>query len=96
MPWGECLRRRSYEEGASPRGGDTPYITAEGNMILDITFYDGLKLYGERAEYSKIVEEIMHVPGVQAVGLVVKQASQAASVAVMTEQDGLQIIGLST
>ena len=33
-PW----RRRSTEEGAGPRGGDSPYVSPEGHALIDIRF----------------------------------------------------------
>lgn len=32
------LCRRSNEEGAGPRGGDNPYVSAEGHALIDIRF----------------------------------------------------------
>lgn len=71
-----CMCRRSFDPDAGPRGGDYPVITKDGNMILDIAFYEGLKLFGEKVPSSRIVEEIEAVPGVVAHGL---RASKIAS-----------------
>ena len=71
------VRRRSVKPEAGPRGGDAPVITGEGNFLLDVQFYDGLKLFGEDAEYGKIAEEIGAVAGVVAHGLVVGKAAAA-------------------
>lgn len=115
-------RRRSTEEGAGPRGGDSPYISPEGHALIDVRFCEppffsgrpaldgvpllaqrrprgqaqgprgplargacppttprlprsphadeGLKLFGEDADYGAIAREIEGVPGVVAHGLV--------------------------
>ena len=33
-----ALCRRSLVEGSNPRGGDSPYVSAEGHAIVDIRF----------------------------------------------------------
>lgn len=40
-------RRRPSEGTADPRGGDYPFISEDGNTIVDVRFYEGLKLFGE-------------------------------------------------
>lgn len=72
-----CVCRRSSEAGAGPRGGDKPYTTEEGHHILDIRFYDGLKLFGENVRYEEISMEIEGVEGVIAHGLYAGVASAA-------------------
>lgn len=71
------LWRRSNEEGAGPRGGDNPYVSAEGHALIDIRFYEGLKLFGEDADYGAIAREIEGVPGVVAHGLMANVAAAA-------------------
>ena len=49
--------------------------TADGErstMILDVTFYEGLKLFGEDAPYRDIEREIESTLGVIAAGMVGK------------------------
>lgn len=65
------IRRRSLNPDAGPRGGDSPVVTSDGHSVLDIQFYDGLKLFGEDASYKAIQDEIESVAGVVAHGLVV-------------------------
>ena len=43
-------------------------------MVLDIQFYDGLKLFSEDATYNEIQDEIEGIDGVVAHGLVVDKA----------------------
>ncbi|EFN51133.1 hypothetical protein CHLNCDRAFT_141332 [Chlorella variabilis] len=71
------LWRRSNEEGAGPRGGDQPYVSAEGHALIDIRFYEGLKLFGEDADYGSIAAEIDGVEGVVAHGLMANVAAAA-------------------
>jgi ribose 5-phosphate isomerase A len=60
---------------SNPRGGDNPYVSPEGHTIVDIRFYEGLKLYGEDAEYGTIAKEIEGVEGLVAHGLLLGLAS---------------------
>jgi ribose 5-phosphate isomerase A len=62
---------------ANPRGGEDPLVTPEGYTIIDIRFYEGLKLYGEDAEYQAIASEIEAVEGLVAHGLFVGLAGAA-------------------
>lgn len=64
------IRRRSFDASADPRGGDAPVITSEGNMLIDIQFYEDIRLFGEPEPYEKVVEEIELTEGVIAHGLV--------------------------
>jgi hypothetical protein len=32
---------------ANPRGGENPYLSPEGHNIVDVRFYEGMKLFGE-------------------------------------------------
>ncbi|KAI3431827.1 hypothetical protein D9Q98_010580 [Chlorella vulgaris] len=82
------LWRRSTEEGAGPRGGDSPYVSAEGHALIDIKFYEGLKMTGEDADYSVIASEIEGVPGVVAHGLM----SNVAAAAVVAGRDGPRLL----
>lgn len=45
-----CFRRRPSSGVANPRGGDFPYVSEEGHNILEVRFYEGLKLYGENEQ----------------------------------------------
>jgi hypothetical protein len=45
-------RRRPTAGVANPRGGDRPYLSPEGCHVVDVRFYEGLKLFGEDAEVS--------------------------------------------
>lgn len=65
------LRRRSFDPNANPRGGTTPVVTGEGDMLIDIQFYEELKLFGEQEPYETIVEEIELTEGVVSHGLIV-------------------------
>jgi ribose 5-phosphate isomerase A len=69
--------RRGAQEGAGPRGGDRPVLTAGGHQILDVRFAEGLKLFGEAAAYAEIAAAIEAVPGVVAHGLVAGRAAAA-------------------
>ncbi|KAL4853873.1 putative ribose-5-phosphate isomerase 4 [Chlorella vulgaris] len=86
------LWRRSTEEGAGPRGGDSPYVSAEGHALIDIKFYEGLKMTGEDADYSVIASEIEGVPGVVAHGLM----SNVAAAAVVAGRDGPRLMACVT
>lgn len=77
------IRRRSLQADAGPRGGDMPVLSEEGEFVLDIQFYDGLKLFGDDVEYSMIQDEIESVDGVLAHGLVVNKAH----IAVITNRE---------
>lgn len=39
-----AMCRRSTEEGAGPRGGDSPYVSAEGHALIDIKFCKCLRV----------------------------------------------------
>ncbi|GAB4823667.1 hypothetical protein N2152v2_010713 [Parachlorella kessleri] len=76
--------RRSLLNNADPRGGDRPYVSPEGHNILDIKFYEGLKLLGEDVGYGQIVREIEGVRGVVTHGLY----TGVAAAAVVASEDG--------
>ena len=76
------IRRRSTKVEADPRGGGAPVLTPDGHMVIDVQFYDGLALFGERVSVDRIVEEIESVPGVVTHGLMVG-ARAAATIAVV-------------
>lgn len=71
------IRRRSVNPDAGPRGGNSPVITTDGNMVLDVQFLEGLKLFGKDEIYDRIVAEIETVDGVLEHGLVVGVARKA-------------------
>ncbi|KAI8473591.1 MAG: ribose-5 phosphate isomerase-related protein [Monoraphidium minutum] len=72
------LWRRPSEGASNPRGGDNPYVSEDGqHTIVDVRFYEGLKLFGEDAPYAAIAEEIDGIPGVLAHGLIVGRAAAA-------------------
>jgi len=87
------IRRRSTHEGAGPRG-DLPVVTSDGHMILDIQFYEGIKLFGEDADYERIAEEIEAVDGVVAHGLVV-EGSQKRDLILVACGVGRELVRLS-
>jgi ribose 5-phosphate isomerase A len=62
---------------ANPRGGEEPLVTEEGYTIIDVRFYEGLKLYGEDAGYGAIAAEMGAVEGVVTHGLFLGLASAA-------------------
>ncbi len=49
----------------------------QGHTIVDVRFYEGLKLYGEDEPYGKIAEEIGQIPGVVGHGLLLGRAAAA-------------------
>lgn len=54
LPWLLLLlaRRRPASGVANPRGGDNPYRSPDGHNIVDVRFYEGMKLFGEDAPVS--------------------------------------------
>jgi ribose 5-phosphate isomerase len=64
------MTRRSHSAEANTRGYPDPVVTPDGNMILDILFYDGFRLFGEAVDYRTIEEEVESIEGVEACGLV--------------------------
>lgn len=91
------VRRRSFLPDAGPRGGDAPVVTPEGHYVLDIQFYEGLKLYGEDAEYREIAAEIEKVPGVVTHGLIVGAENAVGSpvVVVVAPEGPPRLVGLN-
>jgi ribose 5-phosphate isomerase A len=77
------VARRSFDPDANPRGGQSPVVTGNMHMILDVAFYEGLKLIGKPVSYEEIIQEIENVPGVVAIGLVT-----GASRAILPDADG--------
>ncbi|KAG2441142.1 hypothetical protein HXX76_003994 [Chlamydomonas incerta] len=71
----ELWRRSASGQPENPRGGDIPYVSPDGNTIVDVRFYEGLKLFGEDEVYSKIAKEIDGISGVEGHGLVVGRAA---------------------
>ncbi|PNW80367.1 hypothetical protein CHLRE_07g314600v5 [Chlamydomonas reinhardtii] len=71
----ELWRRSASGQPENPRGGDMPYVSPDGNTIVDVRFYEGLKLFGEDDEYGKIADEISAISGVVGHGLVVGRAA---------------------
>jgi ribose 5-phosphate isomerase A len=82
------VRRRSFLPDAGPRGGDAPVITPEGHQVLDIQFYEGLKLYGGDTEYTEIAAEIEKVPGVVTHGLIAGGSAFGSVVVVIASAEG--------
>jgi len=78
MLLGEAEVWRRAAEGAAtsdPRATSNPYVTEDGEYILDVKFYDpGLSLDGEMCEYKTLYDEIRSVAGVRALGLCVEGA----------------------
>lgn len=83
LEWEECaeevddmflgdgeITRRSNNEEANCRGMPDPVITSDGNMILDVAFYNDLRLYGESVPYRDITRAIEGIEGVVVSGLV--------------------------
>ncbi|GLI65575.1 hypothetical protein VaNZ11_009147 [Volvox africanus] len=87
----ELWRRSSSGQPENPRGGDHPYISLQGHTIVDVRFYEGLKLYGEDEPYDKIAEEIQKISGVVAHGLLIGKAA-AAVVARPGEEGGSHLV----
>lgn len=83
--------RRAFKEGAGPRGGDAPVITADGHYVLDVQFYEGLKLFGEDVPYEAVAEEIEAVDGVVAHGLVVHPEGTPVTL-VVAGKDGAVVV----
>lgn len=48
-----CCRRRPASGVANPRGGENPYMSPDGCNIVDVRFYEGMKLFGEDAQVSR-------------------------------------------
>ncbi|KAG2490235.1 hypothetical protein HYH03_011359 [Edaphochlamys debaryana] len=76
----ELWRRSATGQQDNPRGGDNPYVSPQGHAIVDVRFYEGLKLFGEDEQYGKIADEIDNVVGVAAHGLVLGRAAAAVVV----------------
>ena len=79
------VRRRSLAPDATPRGGDAPVLTPEGNYLIDVQFYEGIKLFGEDVPNERVAEEIESVEGVVAHGLV---TAAAVAVVVVAGKEG--------
>jgi ribose 5-phosphate isomerase A len=43
---------------ANPRGGDNPYVIPDGHNIVDVRFYEGMKLFGEDAKVRGLLHLI--------------------------------------
>lgn len=72
------------------RGGDNPYLSPEGHHLLDVRFYEGLKLVGEDEKYENIIQEISAVPGVVTHGLMFGLATAA----VIASREGTKVLEL--
>eukprot|EP00775_Hariotina_reticulata_P012939 gene12939-13067_t len=66
--------RRPAAGVANPRGGETPYVSPEGHTIVDVRFYEGMKLFGEDAKYDQITQEVEQIDGVITHGLLLDVA----------------------
>lgn len=64
------VMRRSHSAEANTRGYPDPVITKEGNMILDLFFYEDFKLFGESVDYDTFQSTLMKIPGVVSSGVV--------------------------
>jgi len=64
------VARRSFDLNANPRGDQSPVVTGDMHMILDVAFYEGMKIMGKSVSYEEIIQEIQNVPGIVAIGLV--------------------------
>ena len=72
-----------------PRAVGNPYVTEDGENILDIKWYEnGLAVDGEPAEYQDVFNLIRAVPGVTAIGLSVSRADAA----VVPSSQGLRVM----
>ncbi|KAF8071139.1 RPI4 [Scenedesmus sp. PABB004] len=69
--------RRPASGVANPRGGDNPYVSPEGHHIVDVRFYEGMRLLGEEASYGAIAAEVERIDGVVATGLLLGIAAAA-------------------
>ncbi|GFR47142.1 hypothetical protein Agub_g8832 [Astrephomene gubernaculifera] len=86
----EIWRRSFTGQPEDPRGGEHPYISPQGHTIVDVRFYEGLKLYGEDEPYDKIADEVRQVEGVVAHGLLIGRA--AAAVVARAGEEGPQVL----
>jgi len=64
------VTRRSHSVDANTRGNPDPVILSDGNMILDLMFYQGLQLFGDFVPYQELQEELEGIDGVVTCGLV--------------------------
>ncbi|EFJ44721.1 hypothetical protein VOLCADRAFT_95072 [Volvox carteri f. nagariensis] len=86
----ELWRRSFAGQPENPRGGDHPYVSPQGYTIVDVRFYEGLKLYGENEPYDKIADEVQQVAGVAGHGLLIRRA--AAAVIARPGDEGPQVV----
>jgi hypothetical protein len=84
----ELWRRSSTGEPADPRGGDLPFVNARGEALVDVRFYEGLRLYGEPEPYERVAAELRDIAGVVAHGLL---AGRAAALVVVGERDAQEL-----
>jgi hypothetical protein len=47
---------------ANPRGGENPYLSPDGHNIVDVRFYEGMKLFGEDAQVRQQQQQQQHLP----------------------------------
>ncbi|KAF6254707.1 ribose-5 phosphate isomerase-related protein [Scenedesmus sp. NREL 46B-D3] len=81
--------RRPASGVANPRGGDNPYMSPDGHNIVDVRFYEGMKLFGEDAKYDQIAQEIEQIEGVVTHGLLLGVAD---AVVVADPQQGVRVL----
>lgn len=73
----EIWRRASTGDPETPRGGDHPFVSSQGHTIVDVRFYECLKLFGEDVSYDRLAQEIGTVKQVVATGLLLGRAEAA-------------------
>ncbi|WIA32116.1 hypothetical protein OEZ86_002967 [Tetradesmus obliquus] len=81
--------RRPASGVANPRGGENPYMSPDGCNIVDVRFYEGMKLFGEDAQYKQIAQEIQQIEGVVAHGLLLGVAD---AVVVADPKQGVRVL----
>lgn len=87
----EIWRRGSFGLTDDPKGGDVPYASPDGHAIVDVRFYETLKLYGEDEPYIKIAAEVENVFGVVTHGLL---AGVAKACIIARENGAPEVVAL--
>lgn len=72
---GELWRRSNQPGSENPRAPEDPYVSADGHNIIDVKFEGPMLLFGEQADYSKLLDEVRSVKGVVSTGLMLQRAS---------------------
>lgn len=64
-------------------------MSPDGHNIVDVRFYEGMKLFGEDAQYDQIAQEIEQIEGVVAHGLLLNVAD---AVVVADPKQGVRVL----